>query len=123
MTPGINAAKKAGIAFTIHEYAHEAGAPSYGLEAAEKLGLLPEKVFKTLVTQLDHKQLVVAIVPVHCTLDLKALAAACQGNKAENRAGCLCLDARNHLCERWSAWAGNCAVTAGLAPALRWHHR
>lgn len=83
MTPGINAAKKAGIAFSIHEYIHEAGAPSYGLEAAEKLGLPPEQVFKTLVTQLDHKQLVVAIVPVACTLDLKALAAACGGKKAE----------------------------------------
>ena len=83
MTPGINAAKKAGIIFAIHEYPHEAGAPSYGLEAAEKLGLPPEKVFKTLVTQLDHKQLVVAIVPVDCTLDLKALAAACKGKKAE----------------------------------------
>ncbi|MDQ8037022.1 MAG: Cys-tRNA(Pro) deacylase [Pedobacter sp.] len=83
MTPGINAAKKAGIAFSIHEYIHEAGAPSYGLEAAEKLGLPPEQVFKTLVTQLDHKQLIVAIVPVACTLDLKALAAACGGKKAE----------------------------------------
>lgn len=83
MTPAINAAKKAGIAFSIHEYHHEAGAPSYGLEAAEKLGLPPEKVFKTLVAQLDHQQLVVAIVPVHCTLDLKALAAACGGKKAE----------------------------------------
>ena len=83
MTPGINAAQKAGIAFTTHEYAHEAGVPSYGLEAAEKLGLPAEKVFKTLVTQLDNKQLVVAIVPVDCTLDLKALAAACKGKKAE----------------------------------------
>lgn len=83
MTPAINTARKAGIAFSIHEYPHDAGAPSYGLEAAEKLGLPPEVVFKTLVTQLNHKQLVVAIVPVACTLDLKALAAACQGKKAE----------------------------------------
>lgn len=83
MTPAINTAKKAGIAFSIHEYHHDAGAPSYGLEAAEKLGLPPEVVFKTLIAQLDHKQLVVAIVPVACTLDLKALAAACKGKKAE----------------------------------------
>lgn len=83
MTPAINTAKKAGINFSVHEYRHDPGAPSYGLEAAEKLGLPAAKVFKTLVTQLDHKQLVVAIVPVACTLDLKALAAACHGKKAE----------------------------------------
>lgn len=83
MTPAISTAKKAGITFSVHEYHHDAAAPSYGLEAAEKLGLAPEVVFKTLVTQLDHKQLVVAIVPVACTLDLKTLAAACGGKKAE----------------------------------------
>lgn len=83
MTPAINATKKAGIAFSIHEYQHEPGAPSYGLEAAEKLGLAPELVFKTLVATLDGKTLVVAIVPVAASLDLKALAAACGGKKAE----------------------------------------
>lgn len=83
MTPAINAARKACIGFSLHEYTHEPGAPSYGLEAAEKLGLPPEQVFKTLVAQLDAKQLVVAIVPVACTLDLKALASACGGKKAE----------------------------------------
>ncbi len=83
MTPAINTARKAGIAYSIHEYVHDAGTPSYGLEAAEKLGLPPEQVFKTLIAQLDHKQLVVAIVPVACTLDMKALATACGGKKAE----------------------------------------
>ncbi|MGH8493818.1 MAG: Cys-tRNA(Pro) deacylase [Moraxellaceae bacterium] len=83
MTPAINTAKKAGISFSVHEYRHDPGAPSYGLEAAEKLNLPPEQVFKTLVAQLDHKQLVVAIVPVAFLLDLKALAAACGGKKAE----------------------------------------
>ncbi len=83
MTPAINATKKAGIPFSLHEYRHDPAAASYGLEAAEKLGLPPEKVFKTLIAALDHKQLVVAIVPVACTLDLKALAATCGGKKAE----------------------------------------
>lgn len=83
MTPAINAAKKAGITFTIHEYTHDPAAASYGLEAAEKLGLRPTEVFKTLVAELDHKALVVAVIPVDATLDLKALAAACGGKRAE----------------------------------------
>jgi Cys-tRNA(Pro)/Cys-tRNA(Cys) deacylase len=82
MTPAINAVQKAGIHFSVHEYTHEPNAPSYGLEAAEKLGLPAECVFKTLIAQIDHKTLVVAIVPVAGTLDLKALAMVCGGKKA-----------------------------------------
>ena len=47
MTPAINTAKKAGIPFEIHEYQHDVAAESYGLEAAEKLGVAVEQVFKT----------------------------------------------------------------------------
>ena len=55
----------------MHEYPHEPGA-AYGLEAAEKLGLDPARVFKTLVASVDGK-LVVAIVPVAAQLDLRSL--------------------------------------------------
>jgi Cys-tRNA(Pro)/Cys-tRNA(Cys) deacylase len=71
-TPAIVAAERAGIAFTVHEYAHDPKATSYGLEAAEKLGLDPARVFKTLVADVDGT-LTVAIVPVGAQLDLKAL--------------------------------------------------
>ena len=71
-TPAIVAAERAGIAFTVHEYAHDPKAASYGLEAAEKLGLDPARVFKTLVADVDGT-LTVAIVPVGAQLDLKAL--------------------------------------------------
>jgi Cys-tRNA(Pro)/Cys-tRNA(Cys) deacylase len=54
---------------------------SYGLEAAEVLGLDPATVFKTLVADVDGK-LTVAIVPVQHQLDLKALAQAVKGKKA-----------------------------------------
>lgn len=47
-TPAVAAAEKAGIAFALHEYSHDPGVPSYGLEAAEKLALDPARVFKTL---------------------------------------------------------------------------
>jgi Cys-tRNA(Pro)/Cys-tRNA(Cys) deacylase len=71
-TPAIVAAERAGIAFTVHEYAHDPKAPSYGLEAAEKLGIDPARVFKTLVADVDGT-LTVAIVPVEAQLDLRAL--------------------------------------------------
>jgi len=70
-TPAIAAAERAGIAFTVHEYVHDPTAESYGLEAAEKLGLDPARVFKTLVADADGT-LTVAIVPVESQLDLRA---------------------------------------------------
>jgi Cys-tRNA(Pro)/Cys-tRNA(Cys) deacylase len=71
-TPAILAAERGGISFTVHEYQHEAGASSYGLEAADKLGVDPARVFKTLVVDVDGT-LTVAVVPVEAKLDLRAL--------------------------------------------------
>jgi Cys-tRNA(Pro)/Cys-tRNA(Cys) deacylase len=71
MTPAVAAAERAGIAFTLHEYAHEDGA-AFGEEAAAKLGLDAARVFKTLVVERDGA-LAVAIVPVAAQLDLRAL--------------------------------------------------
>jgi Cys-tRNA(Pro)/Cys-tRNA(Cys) deacylase len=71
-TPAIAAAERAGIAFEVHEYDHDARSSSYGLEAADKLGLDPRRVFKTLVAHVDGK-LTVAVVPVEAHLDLRAL--------------------------------------------------
>ena len=76
MTPAVVAARRAKISFLLREYEHDPDAPSYGIEAAQALGLDPGCVFKTLVAEGDGRQLVVALVPVACTLDLKALAAA-----------------------------------------------
>jgi Cys-tRNA(Pro)/Cys-tRNA(Cys) deacylase len=80
-TPATVALTAAGVAFTVHAYDHDPAAPSYGLEAAEVLGLPPEQVFKTLLADVDG-ELVVAIVPVAGKLDLKALASAVGGKKA-----------------------------------------
>jgi len=71
-TPAIVAAERAGVAFSVHEYEHDPKAASYGLEAVEKLGLDPARVFKTLVADVDGA-LTVAIVPVEAQLDLRAL--------------------------------------------------
>lgn len=82
MTPALEQARTAGIACTLHEYLHDPDAASYGLEAAEKLGLPPELVFKTLVVKLDARQLVVAVLPVTQQLSLKRLAKAADAKKA-----------------------------------------
>ena len=83
MTPAIDLAKKQGIPYQVHQYQHDASAASYGLEAAEKLGLSPQQVFKTLVVQLDNKQLAVAVLPVSQLLSMKHLAKALGAKKAE----------------------------------------
>jgi Cys-tRNA(Pro)/Cys-tRNA(Cys) deacylase len=80
-TPGTVALERAGVAFTRHTYDHDPRATSYGLEAADALGLDPATVFKTLLADVDGT-LVVAVVPVTGQLDLKALAAAVSGKRA-----------------------------------------
>lgn len=82
MTPGIDAAKKAGIEHCIHQYDHDANSESYGLEAAEKMGIEPERVFKTLVVETDTGKLVVGIVPVSASLNLKKIAKVAKAKKA-----------------------------------------
>jgi Cys-tRNA(Pro)/Cys-tRNA(Cys) deacylase len=82
VTPAVNAARKAGIPFTLHEYRHDPRAGSYGLEAAEALGLDVARVFKTLVAAAEGKGLWVAVVPVAGLLDLKALAEAAGAKRA-----------------------------------------
>jgi Cys-tRNA(Pro)/Cys-tRNA(Cys) deacylase len=80
-TPATIALQRAGIPFTVHEYAHDPRHESYGLEASQALGVPPERVFKTLVAEVDGR-LVTGVVPVDGQLDLKALAAAAGGKKA-----------------------------------------
>ena len=83
MTPAIDLLKKAKAEHRVHSYQHDPKAPSYGLEAAEKLGLAPERVFKTLLAVTEKGELLVAVVPVAGSLDLKALAAAAGAKKAD----------------------------------------
>jgi Cys-tRNA(Pro)/Cys-tRNA(Cys) deacylase len=80
-TPATVALLAAGIAFAEHPYAHDPAAASFGREAAEALGVEPDRVFKTLLAEVDGR-LVVGVVPVTGKLDLKALAAAIGGKKA-----------------------------------------
>ncbi|MFE7843501.1 Cys-tRNA(Pro) deacylase [Streptomyces sp. NPDC057474] len=80
-TPATVALSAAGVEFTVHAYEHDPAHPSYGEEAAEAMGVSPERVFKTLVADVDGA-LVVAVVPVAGSLDLKSLATAVGGKRA-----------------------------------------
>jgi Cys-tRNA(Pro)/Cys-tRNA(Cys) deacylase len=75
------ALERAGISFTVHEYAHDPRHESYGREATEALGVSADRVFKTLIASVDG-ELVAGVVPVEGQLDLKALAAAAGGKRA-----------------------------------------
>ncbi|MDQ0575663.1 Cys-tRNA(Pro) deacylase [Agromyces albus] len=81
-TPATATLARAGIAFSTHAYDHDPRAAAYGLEAAERLGLDPALVFKTLLANVDG-ELAVAIVPVALQLDVKALAHALGAKRAE----------------------------------------
>jgi Cys-tRNA(Pro)/Cys-tRNA(Cys) deacylase len=80
-TPATVALTQAKAPFSTHAYEHDPAAPSYGAEAAEAMGVPPQRVFKTLVADVDGT-LTVAVVPVSGSLDLKALASAVGGKKA-----------------------------------------
>ena len=101
-TPATVALARAGVAFTTHSYEHDPSASSYGMEAAEVLGLPHERVFKTLLADVDGA-LVVGIVPVARKLDLKALASAVGGKKAAM--------ADPHVAERTTGY-----VVGGISP-------
>lgn len=83
MTPAIDLLKKAKAEHRVHSYQHDPKSASYGLEAAEKLGLDPARVFKTLLAATEKGELLVAVVPVAGSLDLKALAHAAGVKKAD----------------------------------------
>lgn len=101
-TPATVALERAGIPFTPHTYEHADTATNFGLEAAALLRLDEEQVFKTLVTDVDSR-LVVAVVPVSGRLDLKALATAVGGKKAQL--------ADPHLAERRTGY-----IVGGISP-------
>jgi len=93
---------KLGIPHSVLQYRHEGSGGSYGVEAAAELGLPPEQVFKTLIAAVDGR-LTVAIVPVAAQLDLKALASAAGGKRAE-------------MADRSAAERATGYVTGGISP-------
>jgi len=86
-TRAIDAARRARVAFEVHEYAHHPraalreGGRGYALEAVEALGIAPARVFKTIVVDVDGR-LGLAVVPADGEVDLKAVAGALGGRRA-----------------------------------------
>jgi Cys-tRNA(Pro)/Cys-tRNA(Cys) deacylase len=80
-TPATALLARLGISHTVHQYEHDPRQGAYGLEASEALGVPHERVFKTLVAEVDGVA-TVGVVPVASQLDLKRLAAASGGKKA-----------------------------------------
>ncbi|MBI9114490.1 Cys-tRNA(Pro) deacylase [Sanguibacter suaedae] len=81
-TPALVALEASGVPHTVHPYEHDPASDlGYGLEAAQAIGVDPSLVLKTLVTSADGT-LVVAVLPVDRTLDLKALAHAVGAKRA-----------------------------------------
>ena len=73
--------KRAGVAFTVHQYTYDPGADRIGMAAAEALGEEPRRVLKTLMAEVDGKPVVV-IVPSDREVAMKKLAAAVGGKHA-----------------------------------------
>ena len=82
MTPACKLLKSKKVDFSIHEYEHDANAKSFGLEAAEKLNLAVNEVFKTLLVT-DTKHYYVAVLPVNHQLSLKKMAVAVGAKKLQ----------------------------------------
>jgi Cys-tRNA(Pro)/Cys-tRNA(Cys) deacylase len=75
-TPATLALQKAGVAFTLHEYAYDPEAPRIGMQAAEALGVDPMRLFKTLMARAGEREIVCALIPSPYELSLRKLAIA-----------------------------------------------
>lgn len=82
MTPAIRELEAAGVAFGVHQYERGDSLHDFGAEAADKLGLDPDQVFKTLLVTVDGGQ-AVAIVPVSGKLGLKSVGRALGAKRIE----------------------------------------
>ena len=76
------ALNKLGVMFTLHSYDYDPDAPSIGLQAAEALGVAPQRVLKTLMAEVDSKPVCV-VVPSDREVSMKKLAEAFGGKAAK----------------------------------------
>jgi Cys-tRNA(Pro)/Cys-tRNA(Cys) deacylase len=71
-----------GAPFTLHTYEYNPNAESIGLQAAEALGIAPQRMLKTLMAEVDGKPVCV-VVPSDKEVSMKKLAAAFRGKSAK----------------------------------------
>ena len=73
MTPAVEAAKRAGVEFRLHEYEGvEVGEGDYAVGVAAALGLPPARLFKTLVVDVGGS-LRAYVLPADRQLDLRSV--------------------------------------------------
>jgi Cys-tRNA(Pro)/Cys-tRNA(Cys) deacylase len=101
-TPATALLAKQKVPFTVHTYAADPHAASYGAGTVAALGVEAGRVFKTLVATVDGR-LSVGVVPVSGSLDLKALAVALGGK-------------RGAMAEPAAAERATGYVTGGISP-------
>jgi Cys-tRNA(Pro)/Cys-tRNA(Cys) deacylase len=82
-TPAVQALERAGVRFALHAYDFGGLQAGIAQEAAALMGVVPARVLKTLIALVDGQRLVVTLVPADRELNLKALAAAVGGKRAE----------------------------------------
>jgi Cys-tRNA(Pro)/Cys-tRNA(Cys) deacylase len=74
-TPATVALEKAGANFRLHEYDYDPNTERIGLQAAQALGVEPQRLLKTLMAKAGGA-VVCALVPSNREANLKRLAAA-----------------------------------------------
>lgn len=82
VTPAVRRLESLGIMHRVLEYEHSDARSDFGVEAAEILGIDPDRVFKTLVVLADGAE-ACAVVPVSGRLATKAMAAVLGVRKVE----------------------------------------
>ncbi len=83
MTPAIGFLEKNGIWHRVHAYEVDAIESTYGEAVAAALEVEPDRLFKTLIARLKDGELIVALVPVSRSLDLRLLARAANAKSAD----------------------------------------
>lgn len=85
MTPAIDLLKKQKIPFTLHTYDHDPNNQHFGDEAADKLGIDPNRSFKTLLVAEngDQKKLACFVLATANMLNLKKAAKSIGVKKVE----------------------------------------
>lgn len=75
-TPALQSLAVANIWHRVYTYDHQASGKGFGLEAAHKLEIAPERIYKTLLVGSSDRELANAVVAVADMLHLKRLADA-----------------------------------------------
>ncbi|MBW6419085.1 Cys-tRNA(Pro) deacylase [Celeribacter sp. PS-C1] len=81
-TPATRFLDRQGLSYEVLEYDYGGGDGPIGLQAAEAIGWAPERVFKTLMVELDGKP-ACAVIPADRSLSMKKFAKAIKGKSAE----------------------------------------